>query len=143
MKPTILSLAALPLAAAHYGLTYPPWRFDALSEAATARGYSEWLYPCAGVPATSNRTAWPVAGGSLKLELHHDWTYLFVNLGLGANATNFNITLTPEFFNVTGSGAFCLPKLNVPEGTAKDGDVASLQVVTLGDSGSALYSVSS
>jgi hypothetical protein len=139
--PLVASL--LPIASAHFGLTYPPWRFDTLSDTAEADGYNQWLYPCAGVPATSasspNRTAWPIGGGSFQLDLHHGWTYVFVNLGLGVNATNFNITLTPEFLNVTGSGQFCLPKLDVPEGAVKEGDLGSLQVVTVGDSGSALY----
>jgi hypothetical protein len=144
MKLSLLALAAT--ASAHYGLTYPPWRADTLSDAAEAEGFSQWAYPCAGVPAhpaaSPNRTAWPVAGGALRLDLHHDWTYVFVNLGLGVNATNFNISLTPEFLNVTGAGQFCLPKLDVPSGVVKDGDLASIQVVTIGDLGSALYNVS-
>lgn len=42
-------------------------------------------------------TDWPIGGGSLRLDLHHAWTYVFVNLALGENATNFNVSLTPEF----------------------------------------------
>lgn len=30
----------------------------------------------AGVPSNAgNRTDWPLTGGSLKLDLHHPWTY--------------------------------------------------------------------
>ena len=85
-----------------------------------------------------------MTGGALELELHHPWTYLFVNLGLGGNvSSNFNISLTPQLLNVTGKGTFCLPTLPVPEGAgARDGQPATLQVVTSGDSGSALYNVS-
>ena len=84
-----------------------------------------------------------MTGGALELELHHPWTYLFVNLGLGGNvSSNFNISLTPQLLNVTGKGTFCLPALPVPEGVARDGQPATLQVVTSGDSGSALYNVS-
>jgi hypothetical protein len=77
----------------------------------------------------------------VSLDLHHAWTYVFINLGLGENVTNFNISLTPEFLNVTGNGTFCLPNLSLPGGIA-DGTNASIQVVTSGKSGSALYNVS-
>lgn len=77
----------------------------------------------------------------MSLELHHAWTYVFINLGLGENVTNFNISLTPNFLNVTGNGTFCLPSLSLPEGIA-EGTHASIQVVTGGKSGSALYNVS-
>ncbi len=61
-----------------------------------------------------------------------------MNLGLGGNTTNFNVSLTPEFWNATGKGTLCVEKMPVPEGIA-DGTLASVQVVTLGDSGAALY----
>lgn len=76
------------------------------------------------------------------LDLHHDWTYVFINLGLGPNTTVFNYTLTPEFYNVTGEGTYCFPKIEVPASlNITDGTEGSLQVVTVGDSGSALYNV--
>lgn len=77
------------------------------------------------------------------LDLHHPWTYIFVNLGLGGNVTNFNYTLTPSFWNETGNGTLCVPDVPLPAGLAvSDGTEASLQVVTLGASGNALYNVS-
>lgn len=85
-----------------------------------------------------NTTDWPLDGGNLELGLHHPWTYVYVNLGLGGNTTNFNITLTPDLWNTTGSGTLCVDKLNVPSGIA-DGTLASLQVVTAGAGGQALY----
>lgn len=101
-----------------------------------------WQLKGAGVPyGAGNKTEWPLEGGSVVLDLHHPWTYLYINLGLGENATNFNISLTPELLNVTGSGNFCIPALPVPA-TVTDGQAASLQVVTNGESGSALYNVS-
>jgi len=98
----------------------------------------------AGVSADAgNRTDWPLEGGSLKLDLHHPWTYVFVNLGLGDNVTNFNYTLTPEFWNSTGKGTLCVSELPLPADlSVADGTKASIQVVTLGESGSALYNVS-
>jgi len=93
----------------------------------------------AGVPyAAGNTTDWPLDGGSLELDLHHPWSYVFVNLGLGGNTTNFNVSLTPEFWNTTGKGTLCVEQMPVPEDIA-DGTLASVQVVTLGESGAALY----
>jgi hypothetical protein len=77
----------------------------------------------------------------MELELHHAWTYIFINLGLGANVTNFNYTLTPNFLNSTGNGTLCLSKLNLPVNIT-EGTLGSLQVVTVGSSGAGLYNVS-
>ncbi|QPG95112.1 hypothetical protein C2857_007689 [Epichloe festucae Fl1] len=113
----VLALASARVAVAHFGLTYPLWRFDTLSEAGEAK-YSQWTYPCAGVAyKTGNVTDWPIGGGSLRLDLHHAWTYVF---------------------NVSGKGTLCVDKLPVPI-DVRDGALASLQVVTVGESGSALY----
>lgn len=93
----------------------------------------------AGVPyKAGNVTDVPLTGTTVKLELHHPWTYVFVNLGLGANATNFNISLTPDLTNSTGKGTLCLSDLPWPK-DIPDGQLASLQVVTSGAGGSALY----
>lgn len=164
MKPIALLVAA-QLASAHFGVEYPEWRANTLDS--EHEEYSQWIYPCrcswwtnspdpmvwltravpdigANVPAgAGNRTDWPLEGGSLKLDLHHPWTYIFVNLGLGDNVTNFNYTLTPEFWNSTGKGTLCVPDLPLPADlSVSDGTKASIQVVTLGESGSALYNVS-
>ncbi|RDW84639.1 hypothetical protein BP6252_02229 [Coleophoma cylindrospora] len=90
--------------------------------------------------ASTNRTVWPLKGGSLELDLHHPWTYIFVNLGLGTNYPIFNISLTPQFLNETGNGTLCLPQIVLPASvTPVDGQNASIQVVTFGATGSALY----
>ncbi|KAK6086182.1 Uncharacterized protein SCUP515_00542 [Seiridium cupressi] len=137
MRLSLALLAAAQLATAHFGIEFPEWRADTLTD--EDGPYSQYEYPCANVPAgIGNRTEWPLNGGAVSLELHHAWTYVFINLGLGENVTNFNISLTPEFFNVTGNGTFCLPSLSLPVGIA-DGTNASIQVVTSGKSGSALY----
>ncbi|KAH9894678.1 hypothetical protein F4778DRAFT_747859 [Xylariomycetidae sp. FL2044] len=133
----LLLVAAAPLSSAHFGLNYPEWRADSL----TNESYSQWEYPCAGVPiGTGNRTDWPIGGGSVNLSLHHPWTYLFINLGLGENTTNFAYSLTPSLLNTTGNGTFCLPSLPIPaEANVTDGQKATIQVVSSGESGSALY----
>ncbi|KAJ6442787.1 expression library immunization antigen 1 [Purpureocillium lavendulum] len=156
-KTVLLALAAAQGAVAHFGIVYPSWRADTLADEENST-YSQWTYPCnirrmdraltsacardetgAGVPfGKGNTTDWPLGGGSLKLSLHHPWTYVFVNLAVGDNATSFNVSLTPEFWNATGKGTLCVPKLPVPVNVT-DGTKGSLQVVTLGASGSALY----
>ncbi|POR33170.1 Uncharacterized protein TPAR_06637 [Tolypocladium paradoxum] len=138
VSKTLFALAAAQRVSAHFGLTFPAWRADTLAHEATSK-YSQWTYPCAGVPyGAGNVTDWPLDGGSLKLELHHPWTYIFVNLGVGGNTTNFNVSLTPEFWNATGKGTLCIDKVPLPV-KVEDGALASLQIVTVGDSGSALY----
>ncbi|KAH6853240.1 hypothetical protein B0I37DRAFT_2482 [Chaetomium sp. MPI-CAGE-AT-0009] len=137
-----LLLAAASLAQAHFGIEYPPMRANTLGSQKNTT-YSQWTNPCAGVPgnlSTSPLTPWPLAGGSLKLDLHHPWTYLFVNLGLGPDVSNFNYTLTNPFWNETGNGTLCVPRLALPAGLpVRDGAQASLQVVTVGEDGNALY----
>ncbi|KAJ0318044.1 hypothetical protein COL5a_010791 [Colletotrichum fioriniae] len=139
-KTLLLALGAANFASAHFGLAYPSWRADTLS-GTNLTGYSQWTYPCAGVPyGRGNVTDWPLDGGSIELDLHHDWTYVFINLGIesGGNVTTHNITLTPQFWNATGSGTLCVEKLALPT-PAKDGQRGSIQVVTVGESGSGLY----
>ncbi|CAK7198502.1 hypothetical protein SEUCBS139899_001163 [Sporothrix eucalyptigena] len=140
MLRSLLSLVAMAgLAAAHFSIEYPTWRADSLENS----NYSQYVFPCANVPQgawSDNRTDWPTTGGSLSLDLHHPWTYVFVNVGLGENVTNFNYSLTPSFWNETGSGTLCIPHLDLPAGLEPaDGQHATIQVVTLGESGTALY----
>jgi hypothetical protein len=153
---------------AHFSITSPEMRGDPFATPA-----SEWVYPCkftlpsstslfhlfypislsyraynctgGNVNQTSatNRTLWPLTGGSLNLDLHHPWTYVFVNLGLGTEYPTFNISLTAQPLNETGNGTLCLPQVKIPAGvTVLEGQNASIQVVTVGASGSGLYVVS-
>ncbi|KAK4040964.1 hypothetical protein C8A01DRAFT_15239 [Parachaetomium inaequale] len=139
---TLLLLAAAGLAQAHFGIEYPPMRANTLGSSQNT-SYSQWTNPCAGVPGNLTgrpQTPWPLTGGSLKLDLHHPWTYVFVNLGLGPDVSNFNYTLTNPFWNETGNGTLCVPKLALPADLpVSDGSEASLQVVTVGEDGNALY----
>ncbi|KAL1838538.1 hypothetical protein VTJ49DRAFT_2536 [Mycothermus thermophilus] len=137
-----LLLAAAGVANAHFGLDYPPMRANTLGKDVDP-AYSQWLHPCAGVPSNltdSPKTEWPLTGGSVKLDLRHQWTYVFINLGLGSDVSNFNYTLTNPFWNTTGNGTLCVEKLSLPADLpVEDGSPASLQVVTLDDNGNALY----
>lgn len=85
----------------------------------------------------------------------HSSALTYVNLGLGTNVTNFNISLV-ENLNQTGAGVFCLKeagRANLEQGlkaagysglndSRLDGLEASVQVIQLGHTGSALYNVS-
>ena len=63
-----------------------------------------------------------------------------VNLGLGADTANFNYTLTNPFWNETGNGTLCIQKLALPASLPVDeGAFGTLQVVTFGEDGNALY----
>ncbi|TVY78549.1 hypothetical protein LSUE1_G005642 [Lachnellula suecica] len=131
---------------AHFSIEYPEMRGDSF-----AAGASQYIYPYptselislganVNQTAATNRTVWPLTGGSLNLDLHHPWSYIFINLGLGTDYPIFNISLTGQFLNETGNGTLCLPQLALPaEISPSDGSNASIQVVTLGQTGSALY----
>ncbi|KAI8931836.1 hypothetical protein NX059_011472 [Plenodomus lindquistii] len=151
LSSSFLTLAALALGVdAHFRLLEPTWRGSSFEEPA-----SQWIYPCANVNETTdmaNRTLWPATGGSLIINGSHTSALTSVNLALGSNATNFNISLV-EMFNQTGKGLFCLKetgRANLEAGLRAagysgsgdervDGLMASVQVIQLGHSGAALY----
>lgn len=65
-----------------------------------------------------------------------------INLGIGTLEPAIVTALTPDLRNTTGNGTLCIPKLTIPAGLAKEGDNATLQVVTFDSMGAALYNVS-
>lgn len=151
---TLLPLLALAsTATAHFRLLQPQWRGDSFIAPA-----SQYAYPCAGVNATSsdstNRTQWPLTGGSVVFNGSHPWSFTYVNLAIGTNASSFNISLVPGF-NQTGPGVFCFKetgRAHLEEGLKKagysgltderlNGLDATVQVIQLGERGSALYNV--
>ncbi|OAX84744.1 hypothetical protein ACJ72_00883 [Emergomyces africanus] len=133
MTRLIFSLALLlHLVSAHFSVKYPFWRGNSYA--------TQWTRPCGGVNVTSNRTEWPIDGGSVLFNPTHKWAITYVNLGLGSDdSVIFNISLV-EGFNQTGNGTFCFPKIRIPQelGVAA-GSNASIQVVQLTELGSALY----
>ncbi|KAL2414695.1 hypothetical protein ABEF95_003720 [Exophiala dermatitidis] len=135
----LLAVVAANVASAHFELVYPYWRANSFIPPA-----SQYIFPCAGLNTTTessnNRTLWPLDGGSLVIKFHHPWTYVSFNLGLGNNTNTFTTSLNPMLLNETGNGTICLPKFTLPEGLGiQDGQDASLQVITIGDEGTALY----
>ncbi|KAK4107356.1 hypothetical protein N656DRAFT_802742 [Canariomyces notabilis] len=139
----LILLVVAHFADAHFSIEYPTGRAVTVGSGRLNESYSQWVQPCAGVPGNlpgGNRTDWPMTGGSLKLDLHHPWTYIFVNLGLGDDVSNFNYSLTNPFWNETGNGTLCVPQIALPTDLPiSDGSRGSLQVVTVGDDGNALY----
>lgn len=138
MSISIILLTCLQLVSAHFSIDYPYWRGDSFTAPA-----SQYNRPCAGVNQSlshTNRTLWPLTGGSVVLHVSHPWAITYVNLGLGGdNTTTFNISLVPNF-NQTGNGTFCLPAIKLPRDVVvSNGTQASLQVIQLGETGSALY----
>ncbi|OAK96950.1 hypothetical protein IQ06DRAFT_198930, partial [Phaeosphaeriaceae sp. SRC1lsM3a] len=151
MLSTFVTLTALAgSATAHFRMLQPTWRGDSFTAPA-----SQWQYPCAGINATTdsnNRTSWPLDGGSVVFNGSHPWAMTYVNLALGSQGASFNITLA-EGFNQTGPGVFCFKKTggsHLDEGLKAagysgvgdqrlNGLEASVQVIQLGERGSALY----
>jgi hypothetical protein len=141
----LLAIAPIASVSAHFHLNYPWWRGDSLALSSKNSSISQWNYPCAGIGqenSTNNRTAWPADGGSIIFAGSHPWALTYVNLGIGATVTNFNISLV-EGFNQTGNGTFCWNK--VPFDAAKynvtvaDGTPASIQVIQISHTGASLY----
>jgi len=158
--PFLLTAAAsVSTVSAHFSITYPYWRGNSFP--------TQWTYPCTSTLCSSlketflafvltggylgggvnqsvsdtNRTAWPLDGGSLVFMPTHPNAQTFVNLGLGGNVTRLNITLVPTF-NQTGNGTFCFKKLTLPSGLdIQEGTNASIQVIQLSENGGALYNV--
>ncbi|TAQ89269.1 hypothetical protein B7494_g2396 [Chlorociboria aeruginascens] len=132
-----LTFAFLPLVSAHTQIWYPEWRANSFLSP-----YSQTMYPCAGISdnSTTTRTLWPLDGGSLNVTLHDAAAYIFINIGLGVNVTNFNYTLFNAPLNETGAGNLCFPKLSLPPNLPiVEGTQASIQFATAGHNGEGLY----
>ncbi|KAH8817207.1 hypothetical protein F5884DRAFT_818997 [Xylogone sp. PMI_703] len=133
----LVSLALADLVFGHTQIWYPEWRANSFIPP-----FSQRIYPCAGINdnATTPRTLWPLDGGSLNVTLHDGAAYIFINIGLGENSTNFNYTLFSAPLNETGAGNLCFPKLTLPSGIQiQEGTNASLQFATAGHNGEGLY----
>lgn len=124
------------LVGAHFTLDFPQ-----------VRGFDEdnlGTFPCGGQNSVSNtRTPWPLDGGSIQLTMEHDHAAVQVLVALGNDpSSNFNAVLVPTT-QEEGIGQFCLSGVKVPQSLGvKDGDNATIQVVTNGDPSGGLYNVS-
>ncbi|CZR51559.1 uncharacterized protein PAC_01436 [Phialocephala subalpina] len=137
MKTTAFSSTALvafaSVATAHFNLDYP-----------AARGFDEDTlgnFPCGGQDtATSNRTSWPLTGGSIALTMGHIDANVEVLIAIGSNpGSAFNTVIRPTFTE-QGLGAFCMTGFTLPSGlNVSDGTQATIQVVTNGDPDGGLF----
>ncbi|KAL9045277.1 MAG: hypothetical protein Q9214_001657 [Letrouitia sp. 1 TL-2023] len=125
------SLAAL--VAAHFTLDYP-----------AVRGFDEeqlTQFPCGGQDEVStSRTPWPLKGGHIQLTMEHDRVATQVLIGLGNDVGDaFNTVLVPTI-QEEGFGKFCFGDIVIPASLGvKDGQNATIQVVTSGDPTGGLY----
>lgn len=171
----------LGLSTAHFHVLYPEWRADSLTTKTASQWLfpckvspQMQIQPTSTIislptiilftPANSisganisettdlsNRTQWPVTGGSLSLQVSHPWALTYVNLGIGTNVSSFNISLV-NGFNQTGNGTFCLKetgKAALAAGLAKanlsaetlEGMQGSLQIIQIASTGASLFNV--
>ncbi|KAJ4297989.1 hypothetical protein N0V90_005888 [Kalmusia sp. IMI 367209] len=127
-------LTLLPLASAHFLLTWPTRRgFD--DDKATGG-------PCGGFDSVSDsRTEFPLSGGPIQLDMHHTQSRVAVYLALGndPSADDYTITLVPQL-SEEGPGNFCLGTVNIPSDlNITAGTNGTIQVVTNGDPNGGLY----
>ncbi|PQE29497.1 gpi anchored protein [Rutstroemia sp. NJR-2017a WRK4] len=152
---TLLALATSALVQAHTVITYPGWRGDNLITNDTFPYGMQWMYPCGGMPTTTNRTLWPLKGGAIAIQpgwfQGHATAFFYINLGFGTDGPgggpkNMSFPMT-NVFQIVGPdknpypGTFCLPQVPLPANTTVNvGDNATIQVVETALHGAALYS---
>ncbi|KUJ07767.1 uncharacterized protein LY89DRAFT_742540 [Mollisia scopiformis] len=140
--------------AAHTVITYPGWRGNNLVLNETFLYGMQWSYPCGGLPATTNRTKWPITGGGIAVQpgwfTGHASALFYINLGLGTagpqgGPPNESFPMLPPF-QIDGPsdnpypGTFCLPQVPLPANvTVNVGDEATIQVIETAIHGGALY----
>jgi len=160
LSSTLLTVASAALASAHTVITYPGWRGNNLITNETWPYGMQWMYPCGGMPTTTNRTFWPTTGGAIAFQpgwfSGHATAFVYVNLGLGnmgpefapqlAGPPNMSHPMLPPFEIIGPNknpypGTFCLPQVPLPAGlTVQPGDNATIQLIETAVHGAALYS---
>lgn len=109
-----------------------------------------------GIPLSTNRTNWPVAGGAIAIQpgwfTGHAKSSININLGLGTDGPDggpetMSMIMIPTFTiygpsNNPFPGQFCLSQVPLPAGVKVNvGDHATIQVIETFDYGGALYNV--
>ncbi|OJK02170.1 hypothetical protein ASPACDRAFT_76596 [Aspergillus aculeatus ATCC 16872] len=161
-----ITLLSLSLANAHSIITYPGYRGNNLHTNGTVQqtnglgvGWEngsyvypygmQWIYPCGGMPTSTNRTKWPVNGGAIALQpgwfQGHSTAFMYINMGLGTVPDNMSLPMVPVF-EITGPsnnpypGTICLPQVPLPADISpKVGDNATIQIVEVAKHGASLY----
>lgn len=166
-------LSAISIARAHTVITYPGWRGNNLHTNGTLPAQNpdsigidfsdngtvafpwgqQWMYPCGGMPQSTNRTKWPVHGGGISIQPGwfpgHSFAMFYINIGIterGALAPpNMSHPVVPPFQlvgpnNFEYPGQFCLPQVGMPKNLDLEvGTNITIQVVELAQHGAALY----
>ncbi|RAH71153.1 copper acquisition factor BIM1-like domain-containing protein [Aspergillus aculeatinus CBS 121060] len=161
-----ITLLSLSLVNAHSIITYPGYRGNNLHTNGTVQqtnglgvGWEngsyvypygmQWIYPCGGMPTSTNRTKWPVNGGAIALQpgwfQGHSTAFMYINMGLGTVPDNMSLPMVPVF-EITGPsnnpypGTICLPQVPLPADISpKVGDNATIQIVEVAKHGASLY----
>ncbi|KAL1792569.1 hypothetical protein ACET3X_009076 [Alternaria dauci] len=133
LSNSVLALAFLPLALAHFQLEFP-----------ASRGFTDDTqgnFPCGGFnDVQQQRTDFPIGGGPIQLHMEHPQTNVAVYMAIGDNpGDGFNIVAQQQL-QVSGLGDFCLGSVAVPAGlNVSDGTRATIQVVTNNHEAGGLY----
>ncbi|EMC93768.1 hypothetical protein BAUCODRAFT_36220 [Baudoinia panamericana UAMH 10762] len=174
LRSLLAAAVLVGLGSAHTVITYPGWRgnnlhangslpencpqcigIDTLDNGTISFPWGmQWMYPCGGMPQTTNRSYWPVSGGALSVQPGwfpgHSKALIYVNIGIQENGSaappNMSHPVVPPF-EVTGPsnqqypGQFCLPQIGMPANVSlQPGMNITLQVVEAAQHGAALYS---
>ncbi|KAL8763724.1 MAG: hypothetical protein Q9184_000516 [Pyrenodesmia sp. 2 TL-2023] len=153
------------IVSSHTVITYPGWRGNNLHSPGDIAGENglgagdngsypygmQWIYPCGGMPISTNRTKWPVTGGAVGVQPGwfpgHSSAFFYINLGEGTIPLNYSLPMQPVFqilgpSNQQYDGSWCLPQVPLPANfTAKVGDNATIQIIETAQHGAALYNV--
>jgi len=155
LRSFFVAVVGAALTSAHTIITYPGWRGNNLITNSTWPYGMQWIYPCGGMPTTTNRTFWPTTGGAIGFQpgwfQGHATAFMYINLGFGTDGPdggppNMSNPMVPLFemdgpSNNPFSGSVCLPQVPLPAGAnVKPGDNATIQVVEAARHGASLYS---
>ncbi|KZF23086.1 hypothetical protein L228DRAFT_268441 [Xylona heveae TC161] len=149
----VLATTTFTAVSAHNIITYPGWRGDNLHTNETFPYGMQWMYPCGGMPPSTNRTKWPISGGAVAIQpgwfQGHSTALMYINMGFGTNPPNYSNPMVPVFqikgpTNEAYPGiGFCLPQvplpINAPRANVKVGDNATIQIVEAAKHGAGLF----
>ncbi|KAL2053652.1 hypothetical protein ABVK25_005956 [Lepraria finkii] len=160
------------IVSSHTVITYPGWRGDNLHTNGSISGDNgtyvpdgthglgvgdnntypygmQWMYPCGGMPMSSNRTKWPVGGGAVGVQpgwfQGHSMALMYINLGDGTVPQNYSLPMQTVFGimgpnNTAYIGSICIPQVPLPANyTAVVGNNATIQIIETAQHGAALY----
>ncbi|KAH6617634.1 hypothetical protein F5144DRAFT_596597 [Chaetomium tenue] len=145
-----LCLQLAGLTQGHVVITYPGWRGNNLGRTDEFPFGMQWMYPCGGLPVTTNRTHWPIGGGAVAFQpgwfTGHASALIYINIGLGEQPENYSQPIVK--FHLQGPtdnpypGSVCLPQLTLPDDVrkqVKSGDLATIQVIEAAKHGAGLF----